>query len=748
MGKKDGLEGREGVRDCPDYVADFFDFEKACQKFPDLRAKLEGMPAKDQIFKAFGFFSVEISDVYAQIENPEKVKISVLNGLEYQRMFYEKLIDIFVKKVEPRIWIIKKAAIDTGVPELEFPSGWEDRIRYDVAFAFVVHFGQKRHESDYDPETGESSGELLDYIRHPLRVALSETRPISVGPIDEVTVGLAVLHDVVEDFGRGLFGEKGIGLPKKALDDLKSRMLQNIDENQPPSLSKSGDKMSRLISVVSKDDDPKKSREQHLIDLLKKLTFLPDDCVPDNRLGLFLNNLKCFVVKVLDRLDNEQTSRYLKDKKPVVFEAMMNETSFVFYIASMLFGMASAADWITDFVELIDKEAWRPFFNFKKIERKAYDPEASLIRFFQTKMEQHSGVTGFSPIYGHDYTIISRPRALRHRKEAFDEKARTHDHPVSSFEAEAMSQPFQHNIIFVPLTGNPQMNLMIADVARSIFSEFFLPLDRSEYSEDRNTLFGSLFEYARDRRSSENVDRPSLGEVVYKVFDGPEDMRKKLYGLIHSSIIDRDVFSMAYMDRAFKFIADYVTKLEFNSTCLDYADGLSAIVDVIEGLAFNVVEGVCGYDSSDTSRFIDPKVVSELKKLVEFDVYALFAPVVNAKVKITRIKRGKQRVDDLGEISLPCGSSVAYALFHTLPTLLSCKILGRFDGKYFDGDICSPIREGEDVNILIDEDSFLDEDLQAYQIEVARRSLKLDILPFTARSNGLDLARLDSVLEA
>ncbi|HBB03121.1 MAG: hypothetical protein US89_C0016G0008 [Candidatus Peregrinibacteria bacterium GW2011_GWF2_38_29] len=753
MSKENGAEHYEGVRECPDYVADFFDLDEICQRFPDLGVRLEKMPALPQIDKVFTFFSLEFPNVYSRIQEPNETNLRILKHKNYQRIFYEKLIDIFETKVEPRIAVIKKSINEMGLSEKQFAPGWEDRLRYDVAWAFLIHFRQKRHESDYDPKTGEQiPGKQLDYIRHPLRVALSETRPVSVGLLDETTVELGILHDVVEDFGRGFFGEKGINLPKTALDYLKGKVLDQIDDNQNPSLNESGDKMSRLISIISKADNDEMSREQHLIELLGRLTYvpkLPEGRTPEDRTEWFLNNLKCFIVKILDRLDNEQTSHYLKTKKPVIFEAMMNETSYVFYICAIYFGMTSAADWITDFIELIDKSEWRPFFNLRKEVIKAYDPEAALIRFFQTEMEKRAGIIGFSPIYGQDYAIISRPRALRHRKDAIKRKSRrAMPSSVSVSGAKAMSQPFQHNVIFVPSTNDSFSNQTIADVARQIFVKYFEPLDVGVYKEDRDTPFGSMFEYATDRRKSVGSDRSHFGDVVYAVFDSPSDMRKHFYGLIHSAVIDGDEMAMAYMIEAFRRIADRVVKIQSQFSCLDsISQILEMVVKNARRLAFETVDAPADSDLPKIPGTISPNVISELKKLIEFNVYALFPPMVKASVKISRRKNGVLKTEDFGEIDLPLGSNVAYTLFNVTSTSLFYRIIGCSVGPNLD-NFRYVIQNGDDVNIYVDEDDVLGEESQLLQIETVRRNLVSDILPWIAKTHGLDLTRSNFKLAA
>lgn len=713
-------ESRE-TSNVPSYIKDFFDFDKVVGKLPDL--KLKELSACDQFKEVFGTFGKILDELSRRI-NTEDTNLALLNDVNFRKAFYDKLVYIFSQKIEPRIEEAQKFIEYFDDLKEGFPKGWEDRMRYFATWAFLIHFGEiRKGEKDYNPETGEETTEHLDYIRHPIRTFGEMNK--TVGLIDEPTSQLPLTHDSKENFHKGIF--ELLGIPKKDIDTILPQILAMFDDYQSPVLQKANVPFSDLVNVMSKKKAEGILRPRHTLSLFLDLTNLLRN--PE----VFMQYLRCILVKMPDRLDNSKTSIYLKEKNSVSFSRMMDETLYNFIPLADSLGMTNVADWLRDFYELIDRRTWKPFFDFRKEILMKFDLQEKFRGIISEAIKSKEPAENFT--CGTDYIIEDRPRALRYRQKEVVRKQLSIEstEELSLDDIIKLSQPFLNYVIFIPLIKDADKKQKLVETAKSVFEEKFPnKLDKSLYGSDGNTLLGQMFNFTTDigsgRKTDAKEEQTKFGAVVYKIFDSPQAMRKEFYGLVHAAFIDKDQEAKNKIIDLFKNIKPYVDNLASQLELLDRAkDFVSQRTDATRKDVEKVING--GTKSlidqiNEILQNTDAVVLQRLIQTVERKILALFAETI--KINFTIVFNGEEI--NLGQREVPKGFDVNYALLHLFPSLLLYK--SRYEVNKIKTSIWSILRrqfeDGDSLKVYVGEPA--DVDTQEQQIQRASKSLRTNVL--------------------
>jgi|GEM_PF-5347948 len=716
----DNVDGRETYTgfEASSCILNFFNLDTAARDLPELN--FSELPAFPQIKQVFGRF-IEMIETLLMNCDSSQISFNAFNNPEFRKTFYSKLHFIFSEKVEPRILLLKDAIKEGGLTEKEFPEGWEDRIRYAMAWAFLIHYGEKRKgEKEYDPKTGEELDENLDYIRHILRVLFFETRR-NVGLIDESTACLGIYHDIKENFDRGII--RILGVPKEGVDVLMRLFFEEIDAHTSPILSRKNIKMSDLIDIVSKKKEEGVLRTRHTLRLFLALCSCLDN--PD----LFIDYLRSIPVKMADRLDNEKTSRYLLENKPESFIDMMDETFYIFVPFAERLGMIAAFDSILDFCRIIDRKEWQAFFDFRKELLATHDVVSDFNRRIAAEIERRS-IGQFQ--LGRDYVITMRPRSLRTRKSAISRgcKMRYSSASLTVPQIKAMSRGFLNYVIFTPLINDDSRRELLVGIARNVFADMFPELvSIDKYKTDRRTTLGSMFHFATD----EKTERPSdageskFGTVAYRIFRSPRDLRKNLHGLIHLAIIDDDEEAKKRLIVLFRDAQRYVGHLASQLDFLEKNLSAESVVQYTRRRAESVVENQLHYPLSSSYEIpanVSNTMLKNLIGLVERRVLALFVKPVKIRIRIIQEREDKSIIRDFGYVDIPSGSTPAYALLHTAPQCLlydikKCRVRSSIQKRFSECDFAEQVlKAGNILEIYIGETAAA-ESRQADQIEKA-----------------------------
>ncbi|MBI5152085.1 hypothetical protein HZA39_00980 [Candidatus Peregrinibacteria bacterium] len=701
------------------YVKDFFDVDKVADELPDL--KLKEIPAYNQAKEIFGTFSEILNELATRIDI-KNTNFTLLNNADFKKVFYNKLTFIFSEKIEPRLAEAKKY-IDYFDLKKQFPEGWEDRTRYFAAWPFLIHFGEARKgEKDYNPETGEETDIFLDYIRHPARVSGEFNK--TVGLLDEPTLELASCHDIKENFPRGIFTL--LQIPEKDIEAILPQILSTMDNHQSSILQEANVPFSDLVNVMSKKRAEGILRPRHTLNLFLDLTNLLHN--PE----IFMQYLRCILVKMPDRLDNSKTSIYLKEKDPTSFSRMMEETLYNFIPLADVLGMTNVDDWLKDFYELIDRRTWKPFFDFRKELLMKFDFQEEFKAAISKAITAKAPAENFT--CGKDYIIELRPRALRYRqKEVIRQRLpKESAEELSTGDIMKLSQPFLNYVVFIPLIKDEARRQKLVQTAQDVFKEKFPNEISALYRFDKNTSLGRMFNFTSDiayggKGGGENK-QIKFGAVVYKIFDSLQTMRKEFYGLIHAAFIDKDEDAKNKIIELFNNIKPYVDNLASQLELLDKIKNLvSQRTDATKKKVEKTINSKTISPIDQINEILqdsDADILRYLTEVVERKILALFAETI--KINFTVVFGGEEI--NLGQLDLPKGADVSCALLHLFPTLLLSKNQYEINKVKTSSRLVlrRQFEDNDSLKVYVGEPA--DVNTQKQQIQKASKSLRENVL--------------------
>ncbi|MFH1720195.1 MAG: hypothetical protein ABH856_01130 [Patescibacteria group bacterium] len=573
-----------------------------------------------------------------------------------------------------------------------FPEGWDSRLERCMYLAFFVHYGAKRR-AERDKDTGEP----LDYIYHVMRSTFSDYAE-KIGMLNEEATNTMALHDVFEDLGIGILGEKGFDIPEERMGEIARDVDEFICDVTKDGLN-GGRYLRKYLQILTKDPVMKhRSRVRCSFDLIADVaeSFVRTDNI-EELIPLLLKNA--------DNLDNHPSisvsQKPDEDRDSMRIRMIRDEINFFWISLCGRLGACNAKEWNFDFEYFVDPRKRQEAYGREVMLREESERGDIKDAFY---MDFHFGMMKEVPgIDGADYWIESRPRSLGRRSIVKGSEIET------KRGREMHLQGFNHYIIFTCL--NDDRSGEISAAARKVFEGIFSrPVPKRYYGVEKKAAFGSKFTYGRDPEN--------YGAGAWRVCDTRESSERTFYGRVHAAYHHDDRECRDELRQFFRKLSIQINDLRKESAILDeiYEGDVTHAVRSTRGLVASNVSPQRGTDARNyCPQLVDnPEGRDRLFELLEKRMLTIFAVKYPVTVSINEGRNLEVVVPDGTDIGCALLYESAFRTCQKIKSVTLCRggkeevfAMGE-SGHSLVSVLKKELREGDVVKFAIDEKSDFD----------------------------------------